>query len=204
MIVYSPAKDSNKVEINKHHPVSINHNLIHSFRHHSFKKVAESQLKMINAFSMHISAKDEIKLKKGHLSRNKLEIQPQRITKEMNHSSELKEIDTSVYEVTSNSGLSSPHSKSKTPVIRWVKSKQEMIGSGSRNKSLIGIFNTNNESYRKSKFDDEFNKRYYQNEENEAFEDLDDEDAEVLPKNSELGYLHWIGKDYSNVYFEGY
>ena len=66
---------------------------------------------------------------------------------------------------------------------------------GPRKKTLMNIFS---ESYRKNKFDDELNNRYYENEENEAFEDLE----EILPKNTDLGYLTWIGKDYSNVYFE--
>lgn len=36
------------------------------------KKTPESQLKMINALSLHISPRDEILLKKGHLSRNRV------------------------------------------------------------------------------------------------------------------------------------
>lgn len=54
------------------------------------------------------------------------------------------------------------------------------------------------ETYRSNKFVDELSNRYYENEENEAFEDLED----ILPKNSDLGYYTWIGKDYSNVYVE--
>ena len=65
---------------NEHPLVPINPNLLHSFKHRSLRKASECQLKMINAFSMHISAKDELQLKKGHLSRNKLVIEPQRIT----------------------------------------------------------------------------------------------------------------------------
>ena len=36
------------------------------------RKASESQLKMINAFSLHISQRDEIQLKRGHLSRNRV------------------------------------------------------------------------------------------------------------------------------------
>ena len=64
---------------------------------------------------------------------------------------------------------------------------------GPKNKTLMSIFS---ENYRKSKFDDAFSNRYYENEENEAFEDLDVN----LPKLTDLGYYIWIGKDYCNIY----
>jgi phospholipase D1/2 len=61
------------------------------------------------------------------------------------------------------------------------------------------------ESFRKKKFDDQFSRRYYENVENEAFqesiEEMNDKKSD-LPKLTELGYYTWIGKDYSNVYYQ--
>ena len=161
----------------------------------SDKKASNSQLKMINALSLHISETDEADLRNGKPvmnSNNKIHNNEMKPTDNNNNngiinvieSTKEPDLELNKYKITQDKTNNSRIKSSSTPTktIRWVKTKQEMK-LGPRAKTLKDLFSADN--YRKTKFDAEFDNRYYANVENEAFEDLD----EILPKNSDLGYF---------------
>jgi hypothetical protein len=161
----------------------------------SDKKASNSQLKMINALSLHISETDEADLRNGKPvinSNNKIHNNEMKPTDNNNNngiinvieSTKEPDLELNKYKITQDKANNSRIKSSSTPTktIRWVKTKQEMK-LGPRTKTLKDLFSADN--YRKTKFDAEFDNRYYANVENEAFEDLD----EILPKNSDLGYF---------------
>jgi hypothetical protein len=160
----------------------------------SDKKASNSQLKMINALSLHISATDEADLRNGKPvinSNNKIYNNEIKTTDNNNNgiinvieSTKEPDLELNKYKITQDktNNLRTKSSSTPTKTIRWVKTKQEMK-LGPRTKTLKDLFSADN--YRKTKFDAEFDNRYYANVENEAFEDLD----EILPKNSDLGYF---------------
>ncbi len=161
----------------------------------SDKKASNSQLKMINALSLHISETDEADLRNGKPvmnSNNKIHNNEMKPTDNNNNngiinvieSTKEPDLELNKYKITQDKTNNSRIKSSSTPTktIRWVKTKQEMK-LGPRTKTLKDLFSADN--YRKTKFDAEFDNRYYANVENEAFEDLD----EILPKNSDLGYF---------------
>ncbi len=92
--------------------------------------------------------------------------------------------------------------KEKQPAqqnIKWATSKKEILDRQKKTSHLFSHLAIR--TRQKTTLEDDFlprNDKYFSD--NLGFEDLDI----ILPKNSQSGYYYWIGKDYSNVYFEDF
>lgn len=83
--------------------------------------------------------------------------------------------------------------------IKWVTSKKEILDRQKKTTNILSHLAM--KTRQKSTLEDDLlprDEKYFSD--NLGFEDLD----LVLPKNSQSGYYYWIGKDYSNVYYEDF